>query len=84
MTVAVDSFTYNFVDIILTGHRRRGGRSITWYVECEFCGSKHQFKKTGSKVWHTSCGASRIEWTITPAEYYILKPCDFSKILGDL
>jgi len=83
MATIMDRYTYHFSDIVLTGHRARGRTETTWYIECPECKGQHMFKKTGSKVWHTSCILSGVEWTVTPAEYYVLKPCDFSKILGE-
>ena len=84
MSQKVEEFIYQFVDIVLVGHRPHGRFTTTWYVQCEECGERHQFHQTGKKQWHTSCAKSKVEWTITPAEYYICKPADFSKILGGI
>lgn len=84
MSAKVESFTYKFSELVILGHRPQGRTTTTWYIECPECNGQHMFRKTGSKVWHTSCWFSGVEWTITPAEYYVLKPCDFSKILGQV
>ena len=84
MPTKFDEITKTFGELVFIGHKPRGRYYTTWYIKCEFCGKRHEFKKMGNKTWHTSCKESGIEWTITPAEYYVLKPCDFTQILGDL
>lgn len=84
MATKFEEFVYTFGELVLIGHRPYGRTSTTWYLQCQECHGKHQFKKTGSKVWHTSCWFSGVEWTITPSEYYVQKPLDFSKIIGDV
>lgn len=83
MATVMDTFTYHFSDLVLVAHRPRGRPQTTWYIQCPECKGKHMFRRTGSKVWHTSCLLSGVEWTITPAEYYIQKPLDLTRILGD-
>jgi len=84
MTAKKESFQYRFSDIVLIGHRCTRSVRTTWYIECPECQGQHMFKRAGAKIWHTSCWLSGVEWTITPAEYYICRPMDFSKILGDI
>ena len=83
MTKPLDEFIYDFGDIVMLGKRRENRYQTTWYLQCPECNGKHMFRLTGSKVWHTSCELSGIEWTITPREYYICKPCDLTLILGE-
>jgi len=84
MSQKVETFTYRFSELVLVGHRAPGRLETTWYIDCPECHGQHMFRKTGSKVWHTSCWMSGVEWTVTPAEYYIQKPMDLTKILGDI
>lgn len=78
-----DSFDYTFGEIVLTGKRRGTRYKTTWYLNCPECRGEHMFHQTGSKVWHTSCQLSGIEWTITPREFFICKPVDLTLILGE-
>jgi len=77
-----ETFQYTFGEIILIGKRLGHRYKTTWYLVCPECKGEHMFRQTGSKVWHTSCALSDIEWTITPREFYTCKPVDFSLILG--
>jgi len=83
MSQSVERFQYRFSDIVIIGARVPGRVKTTWYIQCENCGGQHMFRQTGTKVWHTSCQIFDVEWTITPAEYYIKKSADFSVILGE-
>lgn len=78
-----DSFDYTFGEIVLTGKRAGTRYKTTWYLNCPECKGQHMFRQSGSKIWHTSCVLSSIEWTITPREIYICKPVNFSLILGE-
>jgi hypothetical protein len=83
MTKPVERFTYTFGELVLVARRPEGRQSVTWYMNCPECSGQHMFRKTGSKVWHTSCWKSGVEWTITPAEYYVQRPLDLSRVLGE-
>ena len=83
MSKPLDQFEYTFGEIVLVGMRSATRYKTTWYLKCPECKGRHMFRQTGSKVWHTSCELFGIEWTITPREYYICKPNDFSLILGE-
>lgn len=83
MSKPLDRFKYTFGEIVLVGTRRDTRHTTTWYLVCPQCQGEHMFRQTGSKVWHTSCILSGIEWTITPRELYICKPKDFTLILGE-
>lgn len=83
MSAPRDRFDYTFGEIILTGVRASTRYKTTWYLKCPECKGEHMFRQTGSKVWHTSCILSGIEWTITPREIYTCKPIDFTLILGE-
>ena len=84
MARIMEEFIYTFGDLVFTGRRPRNRSRTTWYLRCTECGKRHMFGHTGTKIWHTSCQESGVEWTITPAEYYILRPADFSKVLSDI
>lgn len=83
MTLPLDRFTYTFGEIVMTGVRANTRYKTTWYLCCPECRGEHMFRQTGSKVWHTSCSLSGIEWTITPREYHVTKPLDLTLILGE-
>jgi len=83
MSLPVETFRYRFSDIVVIGARAPGRTKTTWYIECDYCKGQHMFRQSGTKIWHTSCGLFDIEWTITPAEYYVKKPADFTQILGE-
>jgi len=83
MTKPVEREIFNFSDLVLVAHRPKGRNATTWYIHCPECGSDHMFRKVGSKLWHTSCWKNGVEWTITPAEYYIQRPLDLGKVLGE-
>lgn len=74
----------SFGDLVLVGRQPENRNHTTWFVECEHCQGRHIFRKQGAKIWHTSCILSGVEWTITPAEYFVQRPGDFSKILGSV
>ena len=82
MTKPVVTETFDFTDLVLVSHMPRGRQEKTWYIHCPECGSDHMFRKTGSKIWHTSCWKFGIEWTITPREYYVQRTLDLTKLLG--
>jgi len=82
MSRPLDKFEYTFGEIVLVGRRAATRYKTTWYLKCPQCRGEHMFRQTGSKVWHTSCVLSGIEWTITPREFYTCKPVDFSLVLG--
>lgn len=79
-----DEFTYTFNDLVLIGRKPENRQHTTWYVACEFCHGRHVFTKQGKKIWHTSCILSGVEWTVTPAEYYIQRPADFTGIMREV
>lgn len=83
MTIALDEFVYQFGEIVLTGRRRGTRYQVTWYLNCSECGNRHMLRQAGSKVWHTSCEVSDIEWTLTPREVHISKQIDLTLILGE-
>lgn len=80
----VEEFQYKFGDLVMVGRKPANRYRVVWYIQCEACGGRHVFKKQGTKIWHTSCWLSKTEWTVTPAEYYVQKPADFTKIMGDV
>jgi len=53
-----------------------------WYVLCEGCCERIPFSLRKPKIWEADCPKCRITYTITPWEYSILKPQDFTKIMG--
>lgn len=83
MSQKVDRFSYTFGELVLIGTRRGTRYKTTWYLVCPQCKGEHMFRQTGSKVWHTSCILTDIEWTITPKETFITKPIDLTIILGE-
>lgn len=83
MTTPLDRFTYTFGEVVLVGIRRGTRYKTTWYLSCPECRGEHMFHQAGSKLWHTSCVLSGIEWLITPRELFITKPIDLSLILGE-
>lgn len=83
MSAVVESFTYKFSDLVVVGHRAKGRPKVTWYIVCSECKGKHMLRQAGPKIWHTSCFISNVEWTVTPAEYYVSRPLDLTEILGD-
>lgn len=83
MSKPLDRFTYTFGEIVMVGKRASTRYKTTWYLVCPECKGEHMFRQTGSKVWHTSCQLSDIEWTITPREFYTCKPIDLTLILGE-
>lgn len=84
MPAKIETFHYQFNDVIMMGRRPQNRAHTVWYVQCPFCEGEHIFSKLGRKIWVAHCVLEDIEWTITPAEYYLKKPADFSKILGDV
>lgn len=79
-----DEIRHNFGDLVIVGTKSEKRHYTTWYVECDQCQGRHIFRKQGPKVWHTSCVLSGVEWTVTPADYYIQKRCNLTKILGEV
>lgn len=82
MTVALETFSYKFSDIVLVAHRPKNRLSATWYLQCPECQREHMFRKIGSKYWQATCEQYGSQYTVTPAEYYVMHPCDFTKVLG--
>lgn len=74
--------TLTFGDLVLVSHRMERSGSTQWYILCPECKEKHRLIPWGLKVWHTSCETSRVEWTITPAEYFVQKPLPMSIMDG--
>jgi len=83
MTKPVEQEIFNFSDIVLVSHRVWGKKERTWSIHCPDCGSDHMFRKTGGKVWHTSCWKTGTEWTITPSEYFVQRSLDLKSIFGE-
>lgn len=81
--IQIDETRYHISDLVIIARQWKGCFRATWMLECPSCGEKHYFHRHGKATWVTECPTSRYEWTITPSEYYLLKPADFSRILGD-
>lgn len=79
-----EEFTYSFGEIVMMGRRPINRDRTVWYINCPECGGQHCFTKLGRKIWVTHCVLFDVEWTITPAEFYVKKPADFTLILGDV
>jgi len=84
MTKPVEQEIFDFSELVLVAHRPHGRGETTWYVNCPECHSQHMFRKTGSKIWHTSCWKTGVEWTVTPAEYYVQRPLDLTSVLREV
>lgn len=84
MARTMETYNYTFGEIVMQGRRAQGRDHTTWYIECPECGGQHCFRKLGRKIWVTNCVLFDVEWTITPVEYYVKKPTDFTRILGDI
>lgn len=75
---------YTFSDLVMIGKKWRGCTRTTWNVICQTCNDRLLVQRIGPKHWVARCHKCKVEYTITPSEYYILKHADFKKIMGDL
>lgn len=76
---------YTFGDLNIVSRVIGTARPVyRWYVLCEGCCERIPFQMRKPKIWEATCGKCKMIYTITPWEYSILKPSDFTKIMGDL
>jgi len=83
-TKEAEIYTYNFSDVVMICHRPHYRDYTVWYVVCQVCGEKRRVKKIGKKQWVAQCSDCRVEYTITPSEFYLCRKIDFSKVIGDI
>jgi len=76
--------TYRFGELVLVARTWQGATRTTWFVVCQDCGDKLLVNREKPKQWVARCHHCKTEYTITPVEYYLMKPQDFRKIMGDL
>lgn len=79
----INDTRYNISDLVIIARQWKGCYRATWFLECQACGEKHIFQRHGNATWTTACPTSKYEWTITPSEYYLLKPADFTRIMDE-
>lgn len=82
MTLPLESFTYQFSELVFVAYRPKNRIVTTWYLQCPECQREHMFRKIGSKYWVATCEQYRVEYTVTPADYYVKRPADFSLVMG--
>ena len=75
---------YRFSDLVLVARRWKGARRPTWLVCCQTCEDRLLVQRVSTKQWVARCHKCKVEYVITPAEYYIMKYVDFSRIMGAL
>jgi len=73
---------YQFGEIVLVGRQWGNSHRTTWSMMCPECQQRHDIRRTG-QVWTALCTKYGTEWTITPKEYHITKPQDFTKVMGE-
>lgn len=75
---------YQFSDLVMVARKWKGATRTTWLVQCQTCDDKLLVQRFREKQWVARCHKCKVEYTITPVEYYIMKPADFRRIMGDL
>jgi len=75
---------YTFGDLVMVAKQWKGARRTTWIIVCQTCNDRLLVQRVAPKHWVARCCKCKVEYTITPAEYYILKQADFHRIMGDL
>lgn len=80
----VSTETYTFGDLVLISNRYRGVYRTTWYVVCQQCEQRLLVTRVSQKHWIARCHNCKLEYAIAPAEYYIMKPADFRRIMGEI
>jgi hypothetical protein len=78
----VEQYTWKFSDLIIVCRKPKSREYTIWYVVCQNCGTYIRVKRYGSKIWVAKCQKCKAEYTITPADYYVRKPVNFSRIIG--
>lgn len=80
----IEDTVYTFSDLVMIARTWKGATRTTWFVKCQTCQDRLLVQRYGPKHWVARCHHCKVEYTITPAEYYILKHADFTRIMGDL
>lgn len=75
---------YTFSDLVLIARPVSPGKKTVWYLKCTECGERHLINRKRQKSWVANCPTTKAQFTIAPAEYYIMRPVDLSRILAAL
>jgi len=79
-----DDHVYTFGDLNIVSRVIHSPKPVyQWFVLCDGCCERIPFHLRRPKIWEAECTKCKIMYTVTPWEYSILKPEDFTKIMGD-
>jgi len=75
---------YTFSELVLIARPQGPGKKTVWYLECMDCGERHLVNRKREKAWVANCPLTGSQFTIAPAEYYIMRPMDLRRIMASL
>lgn len=78
----VDEYLYTFGELNIIAKRPNNRITSSWFMKCPDCGKEIRFYLRQPKMWVSNCVSCKLEFTITPSEYYTKRNIDFSKIIG--
>lgn len=76
-----EQHVYTFGELNILAKRPEKRALFSWFMKCTDCHQEIRFIHRHKKMWIAKCNSCKLEFTITPSEYYTRRNIDFSQIL---